>query len=218
MSDHPIEMEAKFSCPTNAVGDVMRIHRLGSLLRVEDRQERHTDTYIDTHDHKLRQQDAALRVREDQSGVAVATFKGPRLDDASSVTRRVEMESQLEAGLSHFDNSQPIGLFEEIPAFRQAKDMLGDVMLEEIARIVTNRRTMLFRATTGDLLELSIDRVAGEDLRNRRQQQFLEVELEAAQIQDDAVFEQATADLRQQAPALKSTTASKLDRVLEDEA
>lgn len=217
MSAHPTEREASFACPSRAVGDVLYIHRLAELMRVEDQQMRLTDTYLDTSDLALHGLGCVLRIREDALGTRLATFKGPpMLNDNSenSVQQRIEVESDIGEVDPPLDRSRPLALYDQIPAFAEAQANIGEVLIQPVAQIVNNRRIMVFRSTQGLRVEVAIDRVSGVRMRDYYRLEFLEVEIELV-TGDNEAFDRIVADLRTQAPELRPDSRSKLARVID---
>lgn len=212
-----IEVETKFSIPASSLPDVFRIHRLADFLRIEDRQARHRDIYLDTDDEALRRSDVALRWRDTAGGPLLASFKGAAIKQESEYVgiHRPEIETVVSRADVDLDREAelPIGLYSELPAFAAALNIVGDVMLRPVAAISTGRRSAIFMRTTGGQAELAIDRTVGIRLRDGASHEFIEIELE---ISDEVIDDLAEliGDLRTQAPDLEPTEITKLERVL----
>lgn len=212
-----IETEAKFTIPAISLADVFHVHRLGDFLRIEDRQSRHTDIYLDSDDGAVRRHQVALRWRDVADGPLLATFKGPPrgVSGGTSGSQREEVEHEVSRpNIVIGDRAFPIGLYSDLPAFAAARAIVGDVMLRPAARIVTNRRSAILVRTTGGRAELAVDRTVGVRLHDGARHEFVEIELEVSPDAVDYLPELVT-ELMRQAPDLKPSTRTKLERVLE---
>lgn len=214
----PIESELKFTCDTAALPDLMRIDRLGDFLRTEDQESQHVDLYFDTSDLRLFGHDVGLRVRQLNDGRLRATFKGassPR--PGSNAVHRSETETDLHPNEFEMPKGQvPVGSFLTIPAFSAAHDLLGEVMIQPVASIITSRSSAALSRPAGGRVELSFDRVAGTRAQDGRQIAFCEVELEIVEG-DVEVLGELGEELQRRVPGLETSTDSKLARTLQDE-
>lgn len=211
----PQELEGKFSCRQEDLEHLLGLESIGEFQLTERNERTQTDLYYDTDSLSLRDQSCSLRMRSVGDNHK-ATFKGPRqavesAEEESHLVARLEIEVAVEPAPD--DASAFLERIDLEPVSR-ARTMVGnDSRLNPIARLVTHRKMFHYEREAGEIVELSLDDVQAEDLRNNRRTHIVEVELEVIEGTAETLVSAADS-LRAAVPTLRPSVDSKLARTL----